>query len=349
MLHRSCDRANVRNNEVWDNGDAGIALYESSDSAVTLNKLTGNVREYIFFKVSQGCPASKAWARGEDLVAGTVYKDSISPITVRSVLFRLLSGERHNYPFIAPRLDAYYSIWRVTPQTIPPPSCVLFSLTPRTILWLMSQRAALLDDLSRQRVFVGPTELTATTCTRTRSGMTATTDTRSTCVSLLIQRSVEKSLHYKCSLRERRSVWRERARHARDVRTCPLCNRHVTSAGYVRRETFSYLSAFSNRKGVAVACGEDEPKLTCLRLRCRSFHPHTISSPPTIPADRGSDEPLADGNENGDILENSFHRNTVYSGRSEAMKITYAHDNSFLVSRKPRSPLPSLFSHQINV
>lgn len=45
MLHCSCDRANVRNNVVWNNGDAGIALYESSDSSVTLNNLTGNVRE----------------------------------------------------------------------------------------------------------------------------------------------------------------------------------------------------------------------------------------------------------------------------------------------------------------
>lgn len=43
---------------------------------------------------------------------------------------------------------------------------------------------------------------------------------------------------------------------------------------------------------------------------------------PIIPTDRGSDEPLAEGNENGDILENSFHRNTVYSRRSDALKIT---------------------------
>ena len=45
MLHRSCDRALIKRNEVWENGDAGVALYESSDCKVIRNILTDNRRE----------------------------------------------------------------------------------------------------------------------------------------------------------------------------------------------------------------------------------------------------------------------------------------------------------------
>ena len=45
MLHRSCNRAEITLNEAWDNGDAGVAVFESSDCKVTRNTLTRNGRE----------------------------------------------------------------------------------------------------------------------------------------------------------------------------------------------------------------------------------------------------------------------------------------------------------------
>lgn len=42
MLHRSCDRANVRDNYAYNNGEAGIALFETSDSKVYNNTLENN-------------------------------------------------------------------------------------------------------------------------------------------------------------------------------------------------------------------------------------------------------------------------------------------------------------------
>lgn len=45
MLHRSCDRAYVRENHSYDNVDAGLALYESSGCRVLLNTFENNKRE----------------------------------------------------------------------------------------------------------------------------------------------------------------------------------------------------------------------------------------------------------------------------------------------------------------
>lgn len=45
MLHRSCDNARVVSNNVYDNGEAGIALYESSSCKVLSNTVTDNLRE----------------------------------------------------------------------------------------------------------------------------------------------------------------------------------------------------------------------------------------------------------------------------------------------------------------
>lgn len=45
MLHRECDRAIVSGNTVYDNGDAGLALYESSECAVFDNSFENNLRE----------------------------------------------------------------------------------------------------------------------------------------------------------------------------------------------------------------------------------------------------------------------------------------------------------------
>lgn len=42
MLHRSCDRANVRENYAYDNAEAGIALFETSDCKVYKNTLENN-------------------------------------------------------------------------------------------------------------------------------------------------------------------------------------------------------------------------------------------------------------------------------------------------------------------
>ena len=45
MLHRSCDRAKVFDNYSYDNEDAGLALYESSECQVYDNKFYFNRRE----------------------------------------------------------------------------------------------------------------------------------------------------------------------------------------------------------------------------------------------------------------------------------------------------------------
>ena len=45
MLHRQCDRAEVYGNYAYDNGDAGLSLYESSDCLVYSNKFFWNKRE----------------------------------------------------------------------------------------------------------------------------------------------------------------------------------------------------------------------------------------------------------------------------------------------------------------
>lgn len=45
MLHRQCDRALVYGNYAYDNLDAGLSLYESSDCNVYKNKFFSNIRE----------------------------------------------------------------------------------------------------------------------------------------------------------------------------------------------------------------------------------------------------------------------------------------------------------------
>lgn len=45
MLHRQCDRATVKGNTVQTSGDAGIALFESSDCEVYDNTFEDNGRE----------------------------------------------------------------------------------------------------------------------------------------------------------------------------------------------------------------------------------------------------------------------------------------------------------------
>lgn len=45
MLHRSCDRAKVFDNYSYDNEDAGLALYESSECQVYDNNFYYNKRE----------------------------------------------------------------------------------------------------------------------------------------------------------------------------------------------------------------------------------------------------------------------------------------------------------------
>ena len=45
MLHRSCDRAVVRENHSYNNGDAGMALYESFECKVYNNLFEYNKRE----------------------------------------------------------------------------------------------------------------------------------------------------------------------------------------------------------------------------------------------------------------------------------------------------------------
>lgn len=45
MLHRQCDRAQVYSNKAYDNLDAGLSLYESSDCEVYQNKFFNNIRE----------------------------------------------------------------------------------------------------------------------------------------------------------------------------------------------------------------------------------------------------------------------------------------------------------------
>lgn len=46
MLHRSCDYATIKGNEVFDNGDAGVALYESMHAKVTGNTFKDNKCEF---------------------------------------------------------------------------------------------------------------------------------------------------------------------------------------------------------------------------------------------------------------------------------------------------------------
>lgn len=48
MLHRSCDRATVRENYSYNNGDAGLALYESFDCKVYDNVFEYNKCELLF-------------------------------------------------------------------------------------------------------------------------------------------------------------------------------------------------------------------------------------------------------------------------------------------------------------
>lgn len=43
MLHRSCDYAIIANNNAYNNGDAGVALYESSNVLVHNNNLHDNM------------------------------------------------------------------------------------------------------------------------------------------------------------------------------------------------------------------------------------------------------------------------------------------------------------------
>lgn len=45
MLHRESDRATVTGNIVYDNGDAGLALFESSECDVFENSFKNNLRE----------------------------------------------------------------------------------------------------------------------------------------------------------------------------------------------------------------------------------------------------------------------------------------------------------------
>lgn len=51
MLHRSCDRALVKRNHSYDNADAGLALYESSDCKVLRNTFESNKRESVVVAV----------------------------------------------------------------------------------------------------------------------------------------------------------------------------------------------------------------------------------------------------------------------------------------------------------
>lgn len=46
MLHRSCDFAIVEDNVVYDNGEAGIAIYESSYCTVQHNTCENNMCEF---------------------------------------------------------------------------------------------------------------------------------------------------------------------------------------------------------------------------------------------------------------------------------------------------------------
>lgn len=48
MLHRSCDRATIKENHSHDNVDAGLALYESSDCEVSMNVFEDNKSEEYF-------------------------------------------------------------------------------------------------------------------------------------------------------------------------------------------------------------------------------------------------------------------------------------------------------------
>ena len=48
MLHRSCNDAIIANNVVYDNGDAGVALFESANTEVYGNTLTNNKCEHCF-------------------------------------------------------------------------------------------------------------------------------------------------------------------------------------------------------------------------------------------------------------------------------------------------------------
>lgn len=50
MLHRQCDRAEVYGNYVYENGDAGLALYESSDCLVYDNRFFWNDRELLQYR-----------------------------------------------------------------------------------------------------------------------------------------------------------------------------------------------------------------------------------------------------------------------------------------------------------
>lgn len=47
MLHRSSNYGTVSNNEVYNNGDAGMALFESSHNKIYDNTFTNNRREYL--------------------------------------------------------------------------------------------------------------------------------------------------------------------------------------------------------------------------------------------------------------------------------------------------------------
>lgn len=46
MLHRSCDYATVTNNTAYDNLDAGLAVYESSNLVISHNRFYHNKCEY---------------------------------------------------------------------------------------------------------------------------------------------------------------------------------------------------------------------------------------------------------------------------------------------------------------
>lgn len=51
MLHRSCDYATVKNNTAYSNGDAGLALYESSFCDVSENTFYHNKCEFFFISL----------------------------------------------------------------------------------------------------------------------------------------------------------------------------------------------------------------------------------------------------------------------------------------------------------
>lgn len=81
MLHRQCDRATVKGNTVRDSGDAGIALYESSECDVYDNTFEDNGREWL--SVLHKVDVAVAW--GHRMVVTSVLTE--------------VSRASGNYPF----------------------------------------------------------------------------------------------------------------------------------------------------------------------------------------------------------------------------------------------------------